>query len=487
MMRWKLNPITITFALLVTFFAGVSGPSSSMAQDKGLESLKQTGLAFRSVAKKVSPAVVFIKVEKEVTTQGSTEHFSPFGSPFNDEFFRRFFGAPPQFQQPHRTPKKRQEVGQGSGFLMTPDGYILTNNHVVGGADRVQVQMLDGREYEAEIVGTDPGSDLAVIKINESDLPFLKLGNSESLEVGDWVLAIGNPFGLSHTLTAGVVSAKGRSGIGLNDYEDFIQTDAAINPGNSGGPLVNLDGEVVGINTAIFSRSGGYMGIGFAIPVNMAKDIRSQLIEYGEVRRGRLGVYIQDMTKDLADSFGLKTAAGILITQVVDGSPAEDAGLEQGDVILKIENDNVDNVASFRNRVALTAPGTKVNLVILRDGDRKNVKVKIGQLDPDNSPLTGRQSDLHDIGMSLQQLTPELAERFGYSGERGVLVAGVESGSLADRAGIKPGSLILEINRQEVSSVADARKLLGAGKGKNQLLLVKHGQGTRYVALKVEP
>ncbi|MDT8419329.1 MAG: DegQ family serine endoprotease [Desulfuromonadales bacterium] len=449
--------------------------------------MKQTGLAFRSVAKKVSPAVVFIKVEKEVAAQGAPENFSPFGSPFSDDFFRRFFGVPPQYQQPHRAPQKRQEVGQGSGFLMTPDGYILTNNHVVGDADRVQVQMLDGREYEAEIVGTDPGSDLAVIKVDESDLPFLTLGDSETLEVGDWVLAIGNPFGLSHTLTAGVVSAKGRSGIGLNDYEDFIQTDAAINPGNSGGPLVNLDGEVVGINTAIFSRSGGYMGIGFAIPVNMAKGIRNQLIEYGEVRRGRLGVYIQDMTRDLADSFGLKKASGILVTQVVEGSPAEEAGLEQGDVILKIEDDDVDDVASFRNRVALTAPGTTVNLVILRDGDRKNVKVQIGTLDHEDSSLSGGQTDLHESGMSLQQLTPELAERFGYEGERGVLVAGVESGSPADRAGIKPGSLILEINRQEVPGVAEARKLLGAAKGKTLLLLVRQGQGTRYVALKVKP
>lgn len=279
------NLIRITGLLVMLLFMLLAAANFSLAQDKGLESLKQTGQAFRHVAKKVSPAVVFIKVEKEVSSQGSSEFFSPFGGPFNDDFFRRFFGTPPQFQPSPQTPQKHRESGQGSGFLITPDGYILTNNHVVGDADLVSVQMNDGREYTAEIVGTDPGSDLAVIKIDESDLPFLKLGSSERLEVGDWVLAVGNPFGLSHTLTAGVVSAKGRSGIGLNDYEDFIQTDAAINPGNSGGPLVNLDGEVVGINTAIFSRSGGYMGIGFAIPVDMAKNIKSQLIEHGEVKR----------------------------------------------------------------------------------------------------------------------------------------------------------------------------------------------------------
>lgn len=484
-MYWHKRLVTMTMALLIA--VGVSGvvPAASSAQERGLESLKQTGQAFRNVAKKVSPAVVFIKVEKEVSSQGM-EFFSPFGSPFDDEFFRRFFGAPPGFENPHRQqPQKRRQAGQGSGFLITPDGYIITNNHVVGDADLVSVQMNDGREYEAEIVGTDPGSDLAVIKIDESDLPFLKLGSSEKLEVGDWVLAVGNPFGLSHTLTAGVVSAKGRSGIGLNDYEDFIQTDAAINPGNSGGPLVNLDGEVVGINTAIFSRSGGYMGIGFAIPVDMAKNIKNQLIEHGEVKRGRLGVYIQDMTPDLAESFDLDENTGILITDVIEDSPADDADLEQGDIILEIDGDKIDKVANFRNRIALTAPGTKVKLTILRDGDPKTVKVKIGTLDMDESSARSGSSDLPKLGLNLQELTPELAERFGYEGEKGVLVSGVESGSLAERAGIRRGSLILEIDRQKVNSIKEAKKLLDSKK-KTHLFLVRQGEGTRYVAIKTE-
>jgi len=482
----RMNPFCITgmFVMLILMLpmatAGMAG-----AQEQGLENLKQTGQAFRNVAKQVSPAVVFIKVEKEVDEQNSENFHSPFGFPFEDEFFRRFFGVPPQFQNPHQSPQKRRQAGQGSGFLISPDGYILTNNHVVGNADMVSVQMLDGREYEAQIIGTDPGSDLAVIKINESDLPFLPLGSSDQLEVGDWVLAVGNPFGLSHTLTAGVVSAKGRSGIGLNDYEDFIQTDAAINPGNSGGPLVNLDGEVVGINTAIFSRSGGYMGIGFAIPVDMAKNIRTQLIKHGEVKRGRLGVYIQDMTKDLAESFGLEEVTGILVTQVIEDSPADDAGLKQGDVILEIEADKVSKVGHFRNRIALTAPGTKVRLTILRDGQEEKLNVIIGKLETGESVQKSGTSDLPVLGLSLQQLTPELAERFGYEDTQGVLVAGVKSGSLAERAGIKRGSLILEVDRQQVSSVKQVKSLL-QGKKTTHLFLIRQGSGTRYVAIKME-
>ena len=485
-MYWHKQLVTIAVALLIAIGAGGVHPAASFAQEKGLESLKQTGQAFRSVAKKVSPAVVFIKAEKEVSTVGPGQFYSPFGSPFDDEFFRHFFGAPPQFEGQRQTPKKRQEAGQGSGFLISPDGYIMTNNHVAGEADKVSVQLLDGREYPAKIIGNDPGSDLAVIKIDETDLPFLRLGDSEKLEVGDWVLAVGNPFGLSHTLTAGVVSAKGRSGIGLNDYEDFIQTDAAINPGNSGGPLVNLDGEVVGINTAIFSRSGGYMGIGFAIPVNMAKQIKSQLIEDGEVKRGRLGVYIQDLTKDLADSFGLDEVEGILVTQVIEASPAQDAGLKQGDVILQIDGEKVDKVANFRNRIALTAPDTNIRLTIWRDGERREIKVKIGKLNTTDSAHTGKSSDLPKLGLSLQSLTPELAQRFGYEDQHGVLVASVESGSLAERAGISRGSLILEVNRKKVTTVKQAMTLLQENRQNTILLLVRQGDGTRYIAIRTK-
>jgi len=452
------------------------------AKDAGIESLRETGKAFRSVAKQVSPAVVFIQVEKEVGQQAS----NPFeGTPFGDEFLRRFFGQQPQQQAPQNAPKRR-EVGQGSGFLISDDGYIMTNNHVVGGADKVTVQLLDGREFDAKIVGTDPPTDVALIKIKaDGKLPFLKLGDSDQLEVGDWVLAFGNPFGLSHTLTAGIVSAKGRSGIGLTDYENFIQTDAAINPGNSGGPLVNLDGEVVGMNSAIFTRSGGYMGIGFAIPINMAKNIRTQLVEHGTVKRGRLGVYIQDLTKELADSFGIDQREGILVAQVMENSPAADAGLKQGDIILELNGNKVDKVASFRNQVSLTAPGTQIKLLVLRDGEKQTISAKVGELDSTQASQPGAPNQLPKLGMTLQKLTPELAGQLGYENAKGVVVTAVESGSLAARAGIQRGDLIEEVNRTEVSDPGQVQKLIKESNKKTVLLLVRQGDASRYLALKL--
>jgi len=478
----------LVVALLATGFSGTLLPNVANAQDEGLKSLRETGKAFRSVAKQVSPSVVFIQVEKEVEQQSRGQN--PFGnSPFGDEFFRRFFGQPPQQFNPHQAPKqpKHRSMGQGSGFIISSDGYIMTNNHVVGDADKVTVQLLDGREYEAKIIGTDPPTDVALIKIDADEkLPALKLGDSDLLEVGDWVLAFGNPFGLSHTLTAGIVSAKGRSGIGLNDFENFIQTDAAINPGNSGGPLVNLDGEVIGMNSAIFTRSGGYMGIGFAIPINMAKNIRQQLVKHGGVTRGRLGVYIQDLNKDLAESFGIDQREGILVAQVMADSPAEKAGLEQGDVILKLNDKKVVKVAKFRNQIAMTRPETTVKLLVLRDGKKKTIKATIGTMETDEKGHPVSSNKLPALGMSLQKLTSDLAEQFGYEEVHGVLVTDVESGSIAARAGIRPGNLIEEVNRTEVNSPDQIRKLIEESQRKTVLLLVRQGDASRYLALKLE-
>jgi serine protease Do len=479
--HWKLLPV---FLLLVL----VTLPGMASAQQQGIESLRQTGEAFRAVAKKVSPAVVFIKVEKSADEGGMSQipqFFSPFNSPFGDQFFHRFFGTPPQGQHPGTMPK-HHIVGQGSGFLISPDGLIMTNNHVVGNADKVTVRLLDGREFTAKVVGTDPPTDVALIRIDAKNLPYLQLGDSDQIQVGDWVLAVGNPFGLSHTITAGIVSAKGRSGIGLNDYENFIQTDAAINPGNSGGPLVDLDGRVVGMNTAIYSNSGGYMGIGFAIPINMAKKVRDQLLEHGKVTRGHLGVYIQQMTQDLADSFGLKETQGILISKVVDGSPAARAGLKQGDVLLKLDGKKIGKIAEFRNAIAMTAPGTVLRLDVLRNGKSREVKVTVGkqQTDSQGNP-TPSGSEGH-LGLTLQALTPELANQLGYQGEKGALVVGVEAGSPADDAGIERGDLIQEVNRKPISSPMDFGKALKNNGKKPILLLVRHGDAPRYVAVRPE-
>lgn len=483
----KRSFLFVSAALFVFVFSTSLFIGTAAAQDAGLESLRETGKAFRSVAKKVSPSVVFIKVEKEVTQQGVAGN--PFeGSPFGDEFLRRFFGqVPQQRQSPHQQAPKRRSRGQGSGFIISSDGYIMTNNHVVGDADKVSVQLLDGREFDAKIIGTDPPSDVAVIKIDaKEELPFLSLGNSDQLEVGDWVLAFGNPFGLSHTLTAGIVSAKGRSGIGLNDFENFIQTDAAINPGNSGGPLVNLDGEVVGMNSAIFTQSGGYMGIGFAIPINMAKNIHQQLVQHGSVTRGRLGVLIQDLTKELAESFEIDQRDGILIAQVMEDSAAEKAGLQQGDVILKLNGNKVDKVATFRNQIAMTRPGTEVEFLVLRDGKKKKINATIGVMEADDQGHPVSSDSLPELGMKLQKLTPELAEQFGYGDASGVLVTTVDAGSIAERAGIQRGNLIEEVNRNEVETPGQVKAAIKNSKKTTVLLLVRQGNASRYLALKLE-
>ena len=369
--------------LILPWFLLFVGPMAN-ALDGGLESLRQTGKAFASVARAVSPSVVFIQAESKTPSPAVAGR----PSPFEDDIFKRFFGdrlpGVPRRGQPRA---ERRAIGQGSGFvfahkagLLSQKTYILTNNHVVEKADKIRVKLQDGRQFEADITGRDPQSDVAVIEISIGGLPALPLGDSANLDVGEWVVAIGNPFGLNHTLTVGVVSAKGRTSIGINDYEDFIQTDAAINPGNSGGPLVNLDGQAVGINTAIFSRSGGYMGVGFAIPINLAKAIAQQLIDEGQVTRGFLGVVIQQLTPELAESFGLQQGQGILVAQVSEDTPASRAGLRQGDVIVEYRGEAVKEVGRFRNRVALTPPGSRERLTVIRDGERKDLTVAIGTL-----------------------------------------------------------------------------------------------------------
>lgn len=482
------NRISTGLSLLILIVV----PSLTLAN--GIENLRETSKAFASVATEVSPSVVFIQVEGKKSTQSNYQHFqSPFGEsfPFGDDFFKHFFGDRlpnnPQFKMPRNEQIIR---GQGSGFvfssskgLLSKKTFIMTNNHVIENAETITVKFQDGQEYEAKVTGTDPQSDVAVIEIKASGIPALKLADSSSLDVGEWVVAIGNPFGLNHTLTVGVVSAKGRTSVGINDYEDFIQTDAAINPGNSGGPLVNLDGDVVGINTAIFSRSGGYMGIGFAIPSSLAQQIVDQLIDDGEVTRGFLGVLIQPLTKDLADSFGIDSREGILISEVHDDTPAEKAGFESGDVIIELEGKPVSDVGSFRNRISLTPPGNEVFISVIRDGKRKKLSVSIGKLDQDKVVSGNPTQDADEIGLTVQTVTPNLAKQFDVKANKGVIVTEVKSGSVAALAGIKAGTVILEVNQTKVNLATEFKRAMKNGRNDQALLLIRVNGNQRFVVL----
>ena len=476
--------------LLMAFTA-----TPSHAQDGGVDSLRQTGKAFAAVAREVSPSVVFIQVEGSTADPSFDQPRSPFGDeqwPFGDDFFRRFFEDQfpglPRREEPRR---RRPMMGQGSGFVFTPEdklqsdkSYILTNNHVVRNAEKITVKFQDGREFDATVTGTDPQSDVAVIEVENGDLPGLKLADSSKLEVGEWVVAIGNPFGLSHTLTVGVVSAKGRTSLGINDYEDFIQTDAAINPGNSGGPLVNLDGDVVGINTAIFTRSGGYMGVGFAIPINLAKVIANQLISSGQVTRGFLGIVIQALTPELAESFDLEQTQGILIAQVSEDSPAEKAGLRQGDVIVAYRGEPVKDIGRFRNRVSLTPPGSSEQLTIIRDGKRQDVTVTIGTLSPDKLVAEAPAQSTDEIGLTVQTLTPELAEQFNTRAGEGVVVTAVRPGSIAAQAGIEPGSVIMQVNQKPIRNASEFKEAINASqRTRRVLLLIRKDNLQRFIVL----
>ena len=465
--------LLMTAALLITW---VSAGRAFSGMENG----------FSEIVKKAKPAVVHIRVEKSVAAANPFDRqYEEF---FNNPFFERFFG--PQFRQNPGTPRREyKQQGQGSGFIISSDGYILTNNHVVEGADTITVILSDEREFTAELTGADPQSDVALVKIKDkARLPVLPLGDSDKLEVGEWVIAIGNPFGLSQTVTAGVVSATGRSAVGINEYEDFIQTDAAINPGNSGGPLININGEVVGINSALYSRTGGYMGIGFAIPINMVKTIETQLKSAGKVTRGWLGVIIQNVDENLAKSFGLVRAEGILVSEVQADSPAAKAGVRQGDVIVRLDGATLKDVADLRNRVALLAPNSTARLEVIRGGKQESIEVNIGER-PDDLGQAGTQlqkdmPSFEQFGLTLQELTPELADRLGYRNREGVVVAEVEPGSPASSAGLRPGMLIEEVNKQAVRTIGELQQAVKQSDDNTRLLLrVRSGDFSQYVVL----
>ncbi len=366
----------------------------------------------------------------------------------------------------------------------------MTNNHVVNGANKLTVVLNDKKKYHAKVIGTDPQTDLAVIKIDVKDLPVATLGNSDNLKIGQWVIAVGNPFQLMHTVTAGIISATGRSSIGLAQYEDFIQTDAAINPGNSGGALSDLDGRVIGINTAISSPSGGNVGIGFAIPINMAKQVMDQLIKHGSISRGYLAIIPQDITDNLAKAMDLKTNEGVLVGDVVKDGPADKAGMKTGDIILKYDGKKIENSVQLRNMVAESKPNTEVDITILRNNDKKDLEVMLGKRPEkmtaslnSNQNSEGNYSN-EKLGISVQNLTAELANKLGYSNEQGVVVTKVDPGSPAEDAGIRVNDLIKEVNKKEIKSVSEFENIISNSKrGDTDAFLVQRGNSTFFVAI----
>ncbi len=438
---------------------------------------------FADLAEKLSPTVVNVYTTQTVEVSSQLHQFIPEDMEI-PEPFRRFFGLPdaPGGQAPKQEMKR---TSLGSGVIVTADGYILTNNHVVEDADEIHVTLFTFEEYEATVIGRDPKSDVALIKIEpKTDLPFATFGNSDQLRVGEWVLAIGNPFGLQQTVTAGIVSAKGRS-INNESYGNFIQTDASINPGNSGGPLFNLKGEMVGVNTAIFSRTGGNIGIGFAIPVNMAKNVFAQLKEHGKVTRGWLGVMIQQVTHDLAENFNLDRPIGALVGQVVPDSPAEKAGIKAGDVIISYSGKEISQMSMLPAMVASTNVGEKAELVLIRDGKKQNITVEIGRMEDEEAILAGTETGTSKkLGITVQEITPKIAESLGIEEVHGLIVNNVDSSSAAAEAGIMRGDILLEINRERVDNIADYKKSLQAAEEKKSiLLLIERDHNTRFVVI----
>jgi serine protease Do len=477
-------PLLLVVVALVSIAAGVFlAAGFNITQDTSALSPSSTVMVpanFTDIATAVSPAVVNIRTEKVV--KGGGPGFRHFQNPFGKEdqfrdFFERFFGD--------RPPREFKKRSLGSGFCIDKKGFIVTNNHVVENADEIKVKLKNGKEYDAKIIGRDAKTDIALIKVKSwQGFTTAKLGDSDELKVGEWVVAIGSPFGLEHTVTAGIVSAKGRV-IGSGPYDDFIQTDASINPGNSGGPLINMKGEVVGINTAIFSRSGGNVGIGFAIPINLARGIIDQLKASGAVTRGWLGVSIQDLSPDLAEYYGVKDGKGALVGEVFEGDPADKAGIKPKDVIIEVDGDNIEDSRQLSQKVAGIPVGEKITLKVVRDGKERTFTVKITKRTEDKEDLALKQpKEETDLGMTVSTLTRNLARQFDISEDEGVVVMSVEQGGPADKADVQKGDLILEIDHKPIKILEDYQSQIDrVKKGDTVPILVKRKRG--FLALNI--
>ncbi len=492
----RARAVVALCATLVLSSIGVQPRAYADAKSDSLQYAKGLSEAFEHAAEIITPSVVNISAVERIKPvrrpgmpgnrfrgNGSPDPFRDF---FGDDFFDRFFG-----DQGGDGGGPTPQAGLGTGVIVDSNGSILTNNHVVGHADELTVRLQDGRTFKAEVVGTDPRTDLAVIKVKASGLTPAKLGDSSNLKIGEWVVAAGNPFGLDNTITAGIVSAKGRSIMGGNQYEDFIQTDAAINPGNSGGPLVNLQGEVIGINTAIFSRSGGYMGIGFAIPVDMVKRVMKSLISSGKVVRGWLGVGIQNLTEDMAKSFGFTGSEGALVGDVQENSPAAKAGIAQGDIIVAIDGRKIENSNQLRNLVADLAPGQNVDIAVYREGQKKTVSLVIGeqpsQLSNEEEPQGSDETPAESLGLQLQSLTPDIAKRLGTKHTKGVVVMDIKPDGVGAAAGLQRGDIILSVNGKKVGSTADFKGAVDKASLSKGIRMVVETQGMeRFVFLKTQ-
>ena len=477
---FSVSSLAVGSALCVLAGAGIGGAlENNQAAGRAVPVAASTEASrslpnFTELAKKVGPSVVNVSTTQvRRMAQDVPSPFGP-GDPRND-LLERFFGG-----RIPRAPQPRQ--GVGSGFIIDSDGTILTNYHVVGEAEKISVTLSDGKRYDAKVIGKDQKTDIAVIKIDAGrELSAVSLGDSDRLEVGEWVVAIGNPFGLDHTVTSGIVSAKGRQ-IGAGPYDNFIQTDASINPGNSGGPLINLRGEVVGINTAIFSQTGGNIGIGFAIPTNSVKDLLPQLKDKGRVVRGYLGTTVQKITPEIANSLGIKESGGALVADVVRGSPAEKAGIKTGDVIIEFDRKEIKDSSDLPPVVARVAPGTTVQLKVLREGKQVSLPITVGELKDNEIVASAQESDL---GLSVQPVTPDIAQSLGLERAEGLVVSSVKPGSAAEEAGLRSGDVITQINRRPVKNLAEYnREMARNEKGKPVLFLVRRGQSSLFLALK---